>query len=158
MEDCVFCKIVKGELPAHKVWEDDRYLAFLSIFPNTDGFTVLIPKKRYPSNFAICPPEVVKDLASRAQIISQQICRAFPGCVERCAFVFEGFGVDHLHVKLIPLHKTVGRPISPEFGKVPGVFFKKYEGYISTQEPTEPADEEHLAKIAAKIKAAADKQ
>lgn len=42
---CIFCQIVEGKAPCHKVWEDEHHLAFLSIFPNTDGFTVVIPKK-----------------------------------------------------------------------------------------------------------------
>ena len=41
---CIFCKFVQGELPCHKVWEDDEHLAFLSIYPNTRGGTVVIPK------------------------------------------------------------------------------------------------------------------
>ena len=49
--DCVFCKIVKGELPCYKIWEDDDFLAFLSINPPVEGLTVLIPKKHYPSYF-----------------------------------------------------------------------------------------------------------
>ena len=40
---CIFCQIVRGEAPAHRIWEDDQYLAFLSIFPNTEGFSVVIP-------------------------------------------------------------------------------------------------------------------
>ena len=42
---CVFCNIVNGVLPCHKIWEDDEHLAFLSIFPNTKGFSVVITKK-----------------------------------------------------------------------------------------------------------------
>ena len=44
VDDCVFCDIVSGDAPAHTVWENDEYLAFLSIFPNTEGATVVIPK------------------------------------------------------------------------------------------------------------------
>ncbi|MSS74432.1 diadenosine tetraphosphate hydrolase, partial [Candidatus Pacearchaeota archaeon] len=36
-ENCIFCKIVKGESPSHKLWEDSKHIAFLSIFPNTEG-------------------------------------------------------------------------------------------------------------------------
>lgn len=46
---CIFCDIAAGKAPCHKIWEDEHYLAFLSIFPNTDGFTVVIPKAHYPS-------------------------------------------------------------------------------------------------------------
>ncbi len=47
--DCIFCKIVAGEAPCHKIWEDEKHLAFLSIFPNTEGFSVVIPKAHYSS-------------------------------------------------------------------------------------------------------------
>lgn len=44
MEDCIFCKIVRGEIPAHKVYEDDRFLAFLDIHPKAPGHAQVIPK------------------------------------------------------------------------------------------------------------------
>lgn len=48
MEDCVFCKIARGEIPAEKVYEDDDYLAFLDIHPQSPGHAQVIPKKHYP--------------------------------------------------------------------------------------------------------------
>lgn len=45
MENCIFCKIVSGEIPCHKVYEDDKYLAFLDINPQSPGHTQVIPKK-----------------------------------------------------------------------------------------------------------------
>ncbi len=47
MKDCIFCKIVAGEIPAHKVYEDDTYLAFLDIHPQSPGHVQVIPKKHY---------------------------------------------------------------------------------------------------------------
>ncbi|HUD04239.1 MAG TPA: HIT domain-containing protein, partial [Candidatus Paceibacterota bacterium] len=47
MENCIFCKIVKGEIPAHKVYEDADFLAFLDINPRSPGHTLVIPKKHY---------------------------------------------------------------------------------------------------------------
>ena len=47
MEDCVFCKIVKGEVPCHKVYEDDSVLAFLDIYPKAKGHILVIPKKHF---------------------------------------------------------------------------------------------------------------
>ncbi len=46
-EDCVFCKIVAGEIPSHKVYEDKKFIAFLDIFPRVKGHTLVIPKKHY---------------------------------------------------------------------------------------------------------------
>lgn len=45
--DCLFCKIVNGDLPSHKIYEDDEFLAFLDIFPPVEGYTLVIPKKHY---------------------------------------------------------------------------------------------------------------
>lgn len=47
MESCIFCKIVRGEIPSHKVYEDNDFLAFLDIHPHTPGHTQVIPKKHY---------------------------------------------------------------------------------------------------------------
>ena len=47
MNDCIFCKIVAGELPSYKVYEDDDFLAFLDIYPETPGHVQVIPKTHY---------------------------------------------------------------------------------------------------------------
>lgn len=47
MDDCIFCKIVAGEIPAHMVYEDDAHLAFLDINPQSPGHIQVIPKKHY---------------------------------------------------------------------------------------------------------------
>ncbi len=47
MKDCIFCKIVRGEIPCHKIYEDDGFLAFLDINPQSPGHTQVIPKKHY---------------------------------------------------------------------------------------------------------------
>ena len=47
MQDCVFCKIIAGKIPANKVYEDENFLAFLSIDPLSPGHTLVIPKKHY---------------------------------------------------------------------------------------------------------------
>ena len=47
MEDCIFCKIVDGKIPAEKVYEDDKALAFLDVSPTTKGYTIVIPKKHF---------------------------------------------------------------------------------------------------------------
>ena len=47
MEDCLFCKIVNGEIPAYKIYEDEKYLAFLDIAQFTEGHTIIIPKKHF---------------------------------------------------------------------------------------------------------------
>ncbi len=47
MEDCVFCKIVRGDIPAHRVYEDEMFIAFLDIHPHAPGHVQVIPKAHY---------------------------------------------------------------------------------------------------------------
>jgi histidine triad (HIT) family protein len=148
VEDCLFCKIAKGEIPSHTVWDDDKYMAFLTIFPNTEGFTVVISKEHYPSYFAEIPEEVAQGIFIAARKVAKKIDDAFED-VGRCGLIFEGFGVNHIHAKLFPMHGTKGdwKIMESEVDK----YFDKYEGYISSHNGPR-ADDEALAKIAAKIR------
>ncbi len=133
MSDCIFCKIVKGEAPAHKIWENDKYIAFLSIFPNTPGATVVIPKTHYTSYAFDLSDEVLTDLV----LVTKKVARPIDSKLDdvgRTAMVFEGFGVDHVHAKLFPMHGTENlkewKPIKSNVDK----YFDKYEGYISSHD------------------------
>lgn len=131
-QETIFHKIVKGEIPCHKVWEDKNHLAFLSIFPNTEGVTVVIPKKYSPSYFAECDDKVVKDLIIAAKKVARLLDSSFPD-VGRTALVFEGFGVDYLHVKLFPMHGTKMKKWKPIESKV-DFYFRKYPGYVCSND------------------------
>ena len=147
--DCIFCKIVKGEAPAYKIWEDEKYLAFLSIFPNTEGFTVVITKEHFPSYVFDLPEEVLTGLVKAAKQTAKLLDKKLED-VGRTGMIFEGFGVDHAHVKLFPMHgtKMLGwKPIESKIDK----YFDKYEGYISSHD-YKRADDEKLAILAKKIK------
>src|SRR6185369_12596591 len=105
MEDCIFCKIVSGEVPSHKVWEDEKHMAFLTIFPNTVGVTVVITKDHNPSYIFENTDEVVSKLMLATKKVAKILDSTFED-VGRTGVVFEGFGVDHLHSKLYPMHGT----------------------------------------------------
>ncbi len=152
MEDCAFCKIIKGEIPCHKIWEDEKHLAFLSIFPNTEGFTLVVTKKHY-SSYAF---DLSDDILSDLMIATKKVAKLLDGTFEdvgRCGMIFEGFGVDHVHSKLIPMHGTANmkewKPI--ESGSKMNKYFEKYEGYISSND-SERVDDKKLAEIAKKIR------
>lgn len=150
MENCIFCKIVKGEAPCHKIWEDEKHLAFLSIFPNTEGFSVVIPKEHYPSYAFNLPNEVLSELMVATKTVAK-ILDSRLSDVGRTAMIFEGFGVDHVHAKLFPMHGTKDmsewKHISSEVNK----YFEKYEGYVSSHD-YEREDDEKLASLAKKIR------
>lgn len=149
MDGCIFCKIVKGELPAHKIWEDGKHLAFLSIFPNTEGFSVVITKKHYSSYAFDLPDKILQNLILATKKVANLLDAKLPD-VGRTGMIFEGYGVDHIHAKLFPMHGTKTsnwKPIESKIDK----YFKKYEGYISSHD-YKRADDKALSKLAKKIR------
>ena len=70
MDNCIFCKIIKGEIPCYKVYEDADVLAFLDSSPVTKGHTLVIPKEHFDS-LLYCPKDVLSKVISVAQQIAQ---------------------------------------------------------------------------------------
>jgi histidine triad (HIT) family protein len=146
--ECMFCKIVAKEAPAHVIWEDDKHLAFLSIFPNTEGFSVVITKEHYSSYAFDLPDEVLVALTIAAKKVAKLLDAQLED-VGRTGMIFEGFGVDHVHAKLFPMHGTkMGewKQLKSNIDK----YFDQYEGYISSHD-YKREDDEKLAKLAKKI-------
>lgn len=145
-EDCIFCEIVKGEKSCHKVWEDEKHLAFLSIYPNTEGVTVVVPKKHYPSYHFDVPEDVLHNLMEAAKKVGKLLDSKLED-VGRTGLVFEGFGVDHLHAKLFPMHGTASQEEWEEIKSDIDTYFEEYRGYISSHD-SRRADDEELEKLA----------
>ncbi len=149
--DCLFCNIVAGKIPCHEVWSSADHLAFLTIFPNTEGVTVVIPKAHYSSYVFDQSPEVIAALMTAAQQVAKKLDAHFED-VGRTGVVFEGFGVDHLHAKLYPLHGTGGQkewqPM--ESGHI-DTFFDTYPGYIASNDSVR-ADDTQLAELAKQLR------
>ena len=136
-------------MPCNKIWEDEKHLAFLSIFPNTEGFTVVIPKEHHVSYAFDNDDQVLTDLVLAAKKVGKLIDSKLED-VGRTGLIFEGFGVDHLHAKLFPMHGTKmdkWEAISSNVDR----YFDKYEGYISSHD-YKRADDEKLAELAKKIR------
>ncbi|MGD9129168.1 MAG: HIT family protein [Candidatus Woesebacteria bacterium] len=150
-DDCVFCQIAKGEMPCHKVWEDEKHLAFLSIFPNTEGFTVIAPKEHYSSYAFEQENQVLSELIIATKKTAQVLDKFFKD-VNRCGMFFEGYGVDHLHSKLFPMHGTVA---IDEWQNIESKgfdqYFDQYPGYLCSNN-SKRADDKKLAKLAKAIR------
>lgn len=102
MDSCIFCKIVKGELPSYKVWEDDQALAFLTIRPHKKGHLLLIPKL-HEDYFFDLEDETIKDLVVKAKPLAHALKKAFRPRTGKVSMVLMGMGVPHVHIHLIPL-------------------------------------------------------
>lgn len=97
----IFSKIVSGEIPAHKIAEDDNYLAFLDVFPCAKGHTLVIPKKEVDYIFDL-NDELYLGLMAFAKKIAPAIKKAI-SC-KRIGVSVIGLEVPHTHVHLIPLN------------------------------------------------------
>jgi diadenosine tetraphosphate (Ap4A) HIT family hydrolase len=149
MTDCIFCAIAAGQAPCHKIWEDEKHLAFLSIFPNTEGFSVVITKRHYPSYAFDLPDRILVGLILAAKRVGRLLDRKLE-VVGRTGLILEGFAVDHAHAKLFPMHGTrmpQWRPLSRPADK----YFHEYEGYISSHD-YQRADDAELAALARMIR------
>ncbi len=130
MEDCIFCKIIKGEIESAKIWEDKEFLAILGNQPNTEGMTLILTKKHYDSYLFDMPEELYLKLMSASKKVAKILEKGLG--VKRVAMVMEGMGINHAHVKLYPLHGLKDK-FERKFGEEE-VFFKEYPGYVTTLE------------------------
>jgi histidine triad (HIT) family protein len=107
----IFSKIINGEIPSHKIAEDDDYLAFLDINPLAAGHTLVIPKKEIDYIF-----DMDDDLLARMQIFSKRVAKAIEKAVpcKRIGIAVIGLEVPHAHIHLIPINRiddiNFGRP------------------------------------------------
>jgi histidine triad (HIT) family protein len=100
MENCVFCKIAKGEIPSYKVWEDGDFFAFLDMSPVRPGHTLVIPKKHEKYIFDLSDKDYSGLMLASKKVAGLLKEKLHP---KRVGMLVEGFGVDHVHVHLIPI-------------------------------------------------------
>ena len=135
-DDNIFAKILRGEMPAHKVYEDDDVLAFMDIMPRGDGHTLVIPKVKARNMLDIDPADL-GTLMARVQHIAKGVIKA----MDAEGFIIQQFNeavggqiVFHIHFHIIP----------------------RWEGVKLGPPASEMADPDVLASHAAKIKAVFD--
>jgi diadenosine tetraphosphate (Ap4A) HIT family hydrolase len=150
MSDTIFDKIVKKEMTAWIIWEDDNFLAFLTPFPNTPGASVVIPKTNPGEYLFNLNDEQISKLVVAAKKAAKLLEKAFD--VARVAMVVEGTGVAYTHVKLYPLHGKLGG--ATDVWTKHQEFYPEYPGYLSTVEGPKMSDDE-LTRMQKKIQEAA---
>ena len=125
MSDSIFTKIIKGEIPCYKIAEDDRFIAFLDVFPIKKGHTLVVPKVQIDYLFDL-DDSLLSDLMIFAKKVSQKMQSAI-SC-ERIGIAVIGLEVPHAHNHLVPLD-TVG-----------DIDFSQPKLQLSAKEMTEIAD------------------
>ncbi len=127
MENCVFCRIIKGEIEADKVYEDDKFFAFMDMKPVNSGHVLVIPKQHIDYIFDIKEP-LYSEMFKTAKKLAGPIKNAVQS--RRIGIAVEGFGVPHAHIHLVPINR----------------------GYELDPNRAKPADAKELKIIAEKIK------
>ena len=124
----IFTKIVKGEIPCHKIAETENYLAFLDISPLAEGHALCIPKKEVDNLFDL-DEETYVGLQLFTKIVAEGIGKAVP--CKRVGVAVIGLEVPHAHIHLVPLNDV---------------------GDLNFQKEKLKVDQKQLAETAAKIR------
>ncbi len=117
MLDCIFCKIVKGELPSYRIYEDNFFIAILDVFPVSKGHTLIIPKKHYQWVYEVEPFEKYWGVANKILIAMKKALNP-----EWMQYFTHGI-IPHAHIHIIPRYESIkeGRVIPEEnLTKKPG--------------------------------------
>lgn len=98
--DCIFCKIVAGEIPSVKIWENDDFMAILDAFPACKGQMLVLPKRHFDSDIFLMDDDIYSQLmlASKGVV---KLMKKWLG-VDRIGMVVEWLQAPHAHVKLYP--------------------------------------------------------
>lgn len=125
--DCIFCKIIKGEIPSYTIYEDETVKAFLDINPTSNGHTLLIPKRHF-ENLYDMEPEVLMQMEIASQKVGKLLKEKL-GCqgITRVQNNEYGQDIKHYHMHLIPRYQGDGIQLShtkTKFGEVAEVFEK----------------------------------
>lgn len=99
----IFTKIINGEIPSHKVAENDTHIAFLDVNPIAKGHTLVVPKKEIDYLF-----DLPDDLLSDTLIFAKKIVAGIDNALTpiRTGVIVEGLEVPHAHIHLVPIYKT----------------------------------------------------
>lgn len=120
MCDCVFCKIIKGELTSRKIYENESTLVFLDISEDVDGHMLAIPKKHY-KNILDCDNKTLSELMKTIKLVSNH-------CIDNCGYEGVNFlnasdesagqSVSHFHIHIIPRKSNDNIDAWPKFNGI----------------------------------------
>lgn len=117
--NCIFCKIVNGDIPSYKLYEDDKIMAFLDVNPYTPGHTLIIPKE-HTLDINTIPDDTLSHIMKCSKDIAKTVTSTLDAdgftLVQNNGFVQE---VKHFHLHVIPKYsKNFDMPIEEVFKKI----------------------------------------
>ncbi len=128
--DCIFCKIIAGEIPCYKIYEDEKIISFLDIHPYVLGHLLIIPKEHSKWLWDISPKDYC-NLMEKTKNLAEILKKIFK--TEWIELVVAGIGVQHTHIHLLPRQFNDGLgelPIKPLVPKPSNEELKKMANKI----------------------------
>jgi diadenosine tetraphosphate (Ap4A) HIT family hydrolase len=151
--NCPFCEIAQGTLTTPGIfWQNDEFMAFLSTYPNTKGFTIVIPKQHYESDVLGMNDLMLSKFIIAAKQVSMILLNYFQD-VGRVGLMMEGTGINHAQIKLFPMHGTENLK-NGQWKQYPSkinTLFPTYEGYFSSNDGPR-ANENELTELANELR------
>lgn len=99
----IFSKIIAGEIPSYRIAENDKFFAFLDIFPLVEGHVLVVPKTEIDNLFDL-PEDFLREILVFAKPIAKAIEKAFD--CNRCGISVVGLEVPHAHIHLVPINSA----------------------------------------------------
>lgn len=118
-EPSIFTRIINGEIPAYKIYEDDRVIAFLDLHPQNEGHTLVVPKIQVDHIWDLTDDDY-QYLWQTVRKIGTHIRKEIGA--PRVGVIVEGFGVPHCHVHLVPIYHGNDLKKQPEMDAEPNHF------------------------------------
>ena len=123
----IFSKIIAGEIPSYKIAENEKFFAFLDIFPLREGHVLVVPKTETDKFFDLTD-DYLSEMLVFAKPIAKAIERSFP--CDRCGIEVIGLEVPHAHLHLIPINSANDLNFTQEKLKMDGAQLKKAQEKI----------------------------
>jgi histidine triad (HIT) family protein len=123
----VFSKIIAGEIPSYKIAENDRFYAFLDVFPLREGHTLVIPKMEVDNLFDL-PSEYLAEMLVFAQPIAKAIEQSFK--CNRCGISVIGLEIPHAHMHLMPINSSNDLNFTQHKGRASDADLQKVQNKI----------------------------
>ncbi|XP_077575674.1 uncharacterized protein LOC144198498 isoform X1 [Stigmatopora nigra] len=144
----LFPRIIRGDESQWRLWEDDNHVSFLTPFPNSPGFTVLVPRRPLPSDIFKLGDSDYEGLVMAARKVSHLLKKSLGAW--GVGLIFEGFEIDYAHAKLIPLRRALSSGDGHLGTSQGSAYFFSYPGFVSSEDGPE-VSRESLEEMHAKI-------
>ncbi|MFZ1801866.1 MAG: HIT domain-containing protein [Candidatus Saccharimonas aalborgensis] len=117
MEDSIFTNIIKGEIPCHKIYEDEYTFAFLDIHPIQPGQVLVVPKTQIATVWDM-PPDEYHHFMDTVLRIGKRLCEVYPDKA-KVGLMIEGLEVDHVHAKVFAFSTSKEYRHLPDMAETP---------------------------------------